>query len=89
MEWSAFNKAEEGSKSKQPQVQILEFSHSDVGYKFELVNMNHPHRHDRRSKYFALLSLHSFFVTKSLILGNLNEKSFARLGVHSHFAFLL
>ena len=35
MEWSAFNKAEEGSKSKQPQVQILEFSSSAAGYKFE------------------------------------------------------
>ena len=50
MEWSAFNKAEEGSKSKQPQVQIPEFSPSVVGYKFESMNLNHPHRHDRKRK---------------------------------------
>ena len=31
MEWSAFNKAEEGSRSKKLQVQILEFSPSIVG----------------------------------------------------------
>ena len=31
MEWSAFNKSEEGSRSKQPQVQILEFLPSAVG----------------------------------------------------------
>ena len=42
MEWSAFNIAKEGSKSKQPQVQILEFSPSVAGYKFESVNLNHP-----------------------------------------------
>ena len=50
MEWSAFKKAEEGSRSKQPQVQIPEFSLSAAGYKFESVNLNHPHRHDRRRK---------------------------------------
>ena len=49
-EWSAFNRAEEGCRSKQPQVQIPEFSPSVAGYKFESVNLNHPHRHDRRRK---------------------------------------
>ena len=50
IEWSTFNRAEEGSRSKQTQVQIPEFSLSVVGYKFESVNLNHPHRHDRRRK---------------------------------------
>ena len=50
MEWSAFNRVEEGSRSKQPQVQIPEFSPYAAGYKFEAVNLNHPHRHDRRNK---------------------------------------
>ena len=35
IEWSAFNRAEEGSMSKQPQVQIPEFSPSIAGHKFE------------------------------------------------------
>ena len=50
MEWSIFNRVEEGSKSKQPQVQIPEFSPSVASYKFEPVNLHHPHRHDRRRK---------------------------------------
>ena len=50
MEWSAFNISEEGSRSKQPQVQILEFSPSATGYKFEPVNLNSSHRHERRRK---------------------------------------
>ena len=50
MEWSAFNKSEEGSKSKQPQVHIPEFSPSTGGYKFEPVNLHSSHRHDRRRK---------------------------------------
>ena len=50
MEWSAFNRAKEGSKSKQPQVKIPEFSASAIGYKFESVNLNHSQRHDRRRK---------------------------------------
>ena len=54
MEWSASNKTEEGSRSKQPQGQIPEFSHSVVGYKFELVNPHPSHRHDRRRKHLAL-----------------------------------
>ena len=40
MEWSTFNKTEEESRSKQPQVQIPEFSPSAVGYKFEPVNLH-------------------------------------------------
>ena len=35
MEWSTFNRAEEGSRSKQTQVQIPEFSPSATSYKFE------------------------------------------------------
>ena len=50
MEWSAFNRAEEGSRSKQRQVQTLEFSLFATCYKFESVNLNHPHRPDRRRK---------------------------------------
>ena len=50
MEWSAFNNSEEGSRSKQPQVHILEFSPSVAGYKFEQVNLYPSHRHDRRRK---------------------------------------
>ena len=50
MEWSTFNRSEEGSRSKQPQVQILEFSHFEAGYKFEPVNLHPSHRHDRRRK---------------------------------------
>ena len=50
MEWSAFNKTEEGSRSKQPQVQIPEFSPSTHGYKLEPVNLHHSHRNDRRRK---------------------------------------
>ena len=50
MEWSTFNRGEERRKSKQPQVQFPEFSPSLASYKFELVNLNHPSRHDRRRK---------------------------------------
>ena len=46
----AFNRAKEGSRSKQPEVQIPEFSPFAAGYKFESVNLNHPHRHDKRRK---------------------------------------
>ena len=48
MECSVLNINEEGSRSKQPQVQILEFSNSTAGYKFEPVNLHHSHRHERR-----------------------------------------
>ena len=50
MEWSTFNKGEERSKSKQPKLQIPEFSLSATTYKFEHVNMNHPSRYERRRK---------------------------------------
>ena len=50
MEWSAFNKSEEGSRSKQPKVQILEFSSSAASYKVQPVNLHSSHRHDRRRK---------------------------------------
>ena len=50
MEWYAFNISKEGSRSKQPQVHIPEFSHSIVIYKFEPVNLHPSHRHDRRRK---------------------------------------
>ena len=50
MEWSAFNRTEECSRSKQLQVHIHEFSHSTTGYKFKPVNLHSSHRHDRRIK---------------------------------------
>ena len=50
MEWSALNRSEEGNRSKQPQVHILEFSPSAVGYKYEPVNFHSSHRHERRRK---------------------------------------
>ena len=50
MKWSTFNRTEEGSMSKQPQVQILEFSPFANGYKFEPMNLHPSHRHDRRRK---------------------------------------
>ena len=50
MEWSTFNRVDEGSKSKQPQVHIPKLSPFAAGYKFEPVNMHHSHRHDRRRK---------------------------------------
>ena len=61
MEWSAFNK-EEGSKAKQPQFQIPEFSPSSAGYKFESLNRNLPHKHERKKEmtiflFFPLLWL--------------------------------
>ena len=50
MEWSAFNRGEEGRKSKQPQIQIPDFSLFAAGYKFEPVNLHPSHRHDRKRK---------------------------------------
>ena len=50
MKCYAFIISEEDSRSKQPQVQIHEFSPSTTGYKFELVNQHSSHRHDRRRK---------------------------------------
>ena len=49
MEWSTLNK-EEGNKTKRQQVQILDYSPSSASYKFELVNLNRPHKYDRRKK---------------------------------------
>ena len=50
MEWYALNRSEEGSRSKQPLVQIPKFSPSTTGYKFEPVNLHHSHKHERRRK---------------------------------------
>ena len=50
MEWSVLNKSGEGSKSRQPQVQILEFSPSTTGYKLFFVNLPLSHRHDKKIK---------------------------------------
>ena len=50
MEWSAFNRSEEGNRSKQLQVQIPKFSPSASGYKYEPVNLHSSHRHERRRK---------------------------------------
>ena len=45
IEWSVLNRSGEGSKSRQPQVQIPNFSPSAVGYKLDLVNLPSSHRH--------------------------------------------
>ena len=37
IEWYVLNRSREGSKSRQPQVQILEFSPFAVGYKLDPV----------------------------------------------------
>ena len=50
MEWSMLNKSGEGSKSRQPQVQIPEFSPSAAGYKLDPINLPSSHRHDRKRK---------------------------------------
>ena len=50
MEWSVLNKSGEGSKSRQPQVQIPEFSPSTAGYILDSVNLPPSHRHDRKRK---------------------------------------
>ena len=48
MEWSVLNKSGEGSKSRQPQVQIPEFSPFAAGYKLDPLNLPSSHRHDRK-----------------------------------------
>ena len=48
MKWFALNRSEEGSRSKQPQVLIPEFSTSIARYKFEPINLHHSHRYERR-----------------------------------------
>ena len=50
MEWSVLNRSREGSKSRQPQVQIPEFSPSAAGYKLDPVNLPFSHRHERKRK---------------------------------------
>ena len=50
IEWSALKRSEEDGRSKQPQVQIPEFTPAAVGYKFEPVNLHHSHRHERKIK---------------------------------------
>ena len=49
MEWSVFNKEEDG-KAKSPPVQFPKFSPSSVDYKFKPVNLNRPNKNDRRKK---------------------------------------
>ena len=50
MEWSVLNISGEGRKSRQPQVQIPEFSPSAAGYKLDQVNLPSSHRHVRKRK---------------------------------------
>ena len=50
MEWFVLNRSGEGSKSRQPQVQITKFSPSAAGYKLDSVNLPPSHRHDRKRK---------------------------------------
>ena len=50
MEWFVLNRSGEGSRLRQPQVQILEFSPSAAGYKLDLVNLPSSHRHERKRK---------------------------------------
>ena len=50
MEWSILNRSGQGSKSRQPQVQIHEFSPSAAGYKLDPVNLPSSHRHDIKRK---------------------------------------
>ena len=44
MEWFVLNKSGEGSKSRQPQVQIPEFSPSAAGYKLDPIKLPSSHR---------------------------------------------
>ena len=55
MEWYVLNRNGEGSRSKQPQVQIPEFSPSAAGYKLDPVNLPSSHRHERKRKHLTLL----------------------------------
>ena len=50
MEWSVLNKSGEGSRSRQPQVQIPEFSPLTTGYKLDPINLPSSHRHERKIK---------------------------------------
>ena len=50
MELFVLNRSGEGSRSKQPQVQIPEFSPSAAGYKLDPVNLPSSNRHERKRK---------------------------------------
>ena len=50
MEWSILNRSGEDSKSRQPEVQILEFSPSIAEYKLAPVNLPSSHGHERKRK---------------------------------------
>ena len=50
MEWSVLNRSGEGSKLRQPQVQIPEFSPSAARYKLDPVHLPSSHRHERKRK---------------------------------------
>ena len=50
MEWFVLNKSRDNSKSRQPQVQLPEFSPSTAAYKLDLVNLPPSHKHDRKRK---------------------------------------
>ena len=64
MEWSLLNKSREGSRSRQPQVQIPKFSPSAAGNKLDPVNLPSSHRHERKRKYLThFFHLFSLFVT--------------------------
>ena len=49
IKWSAFSK-EEGSKARRLPVQIPEFFPSSTCYIFEPVNMNLPHKYEKKKK---------------------------------------
>ena len=66
MEWSAFNRSEEGSRSKKPQVHIPKFSPSVSGYKYEPVNLHSSHRHEKKTT-IAHPALLSHFPSLNLI----------------------
>ena len=50
VEWFVLNRSGEGSKLRQPQVQIPKVSPSTAGYKLDSVNLPPSHRHDRKIK---------------------------------------
>ena len=50
MEWSILNRSGEGSRSRQPQVQIPKFSPSIAWCKLDPVNIPSSHRHERKRK---------------------------------------
>ena len=46
MEWSVLNKSREDNRSRQPKVQIPEFSPSVASYKLDPMNLPSSHRHE-------------------------------------------